>query len=99
MVHPLLPIDSFKMVSVYWEQGRGWRWEVLSGLLPMQTLNTLRRKVLHEDEDGDDGYCWGPTLDGSFSVKTTYSLTTLSLHKPRNAAWNTIWKLKTTLLE
>ena len=62
----------------------------------MQTLNILRCKVLHEDEDGDDGYCWGPKLDGSFSVKTTYSLVTPSLHRPRHAAWNTIWKLKTT---
>ena len=81
-VRPLLPMESWEMVSAYWEQGREWRWEELSCLLPMQTLNTLRCKVLHENEYSDDGYCWGPTLDGSFSVKTAYSLVQPSLHGP-----------------
>ena len=96
VVHPLLPMESWEMVSAYWEQGREWRWEELSCLLPMHTLNTLRCKVLHENEYSDDGYCWGPTLDGSFSVKTTYSLVQPSLHRPCNSTWNIIWKLKTT---
>ena len=62
----------------------------------MQTLNTLRCKVLYHDEYSDDGYCWGPTLNGSFSIKTTYSLVQPSLQGPCNAAWNIVWKLKTT---
>ena len=33
---PLAALTSFKMTKDYWEYGRGWKWEDLEGMLPIQ---------------------------------------------------------------
>ena len=62
----------------------------------MQTINILQTKFITVDTNGEDGYCWGPSSDGIFSVKTAYSLASKSLNTPRSAVWGTVWKLRTT---
>ena len=46
----------------------------------MQTINILQTKFITVDTNGEDGYCWGPSSDGIFSVKTAYSLASKCLY-------------------
>ena len=71
--HVLLPLSfvaSFRTVGDYWEAGRGWKWEDLRGFLPAYFMDMLWAKFLLSDIDCADSFCWGPTVDGSFTVKS-----------------------------
>ena len=41
----------------------------LPGVLPPQVRMQLMNKLLRQDNDREDSFCWGLTSDGSFTVK------------------------------
>ena len=94
-LRPLDTATSFKLVKEYWDFRRGWKWEELEGLLSPSTLSLLGSKILRNDEGGEDGLCWVPSIDGSFSVKSAYELGSPAVSSLRINLWGKIWKINT----
>ena len=89
---PLPLVVSFRLVRDYWEAGRGWKWEKITGVLPQQAR--IMNKMLRQDNDREDSFCWGLTSDGSFTVKTAYNLVSPCLQQHRSHLWEKVWKLQ-----
>ena len=85
--------ESFKRMR-HLVNGRGWKWEVLDSLLPHQVLNRIAPVLVSYDNDSNDGFNWGITSEGLFTVKSAYTIVVGNPTPPVNGLWTTIWKLK-----
>ena len=65
--------ESFKRMR-HLVNGRGWKWEVLDSLLPHQELNRIAPVLVSDDNDSNDGFNWGLTSEGLFTVKSAYTI-------------------------
>lgn len=46
--------ELYASVADYWEEGRGWKWELLSNLIPAQATHKLAGFILSEDSGVED---------------------------------------------
>ncbi|XVE58507.1 hypothetical protein DITRI_Ditri04bG0175000 [Diplodiscus trichospermus] len=86
--------NMYKMVWDYWEPGVGWKWELITGLLPINIENKVAAFLLREDEDIHDELCWVPTNNGEFSVSSAYTLSCSQQEGDGDNIWKEIWKLE-----
>ena len=57
-------VDSYKTVHEYWTPSEGWRWNLITGLLPPHIEDRLKAVLVRQDADNKDGTCWGLTSHG-----------------------------------
>lgn len=78
----------------YWEEGCGWKWARLIGLIPDEILHLLAGFVLSDDDNMDDEVGWGLGTSGSFSLRTAYEVSTPPSQQSGLSIWKTIWGLR-----
>lgn len=54
----------------------------------------LAAYIVSDDQDSVDRFCWAENLDGTFSIKTAYNLSTGLVHDEGTGLWNMVWGLK-----
>lgn len=70
--------ELYVNVNEYWEEGKGWKWELIWELIPPETANKLAGVVLSDDaEDGDD-IGWSNEENEKFSIRSAYDFITTS---------------------
>ena len=50
--------------------------------------------MVKTNEESSDGKCWGMTINGQFTVKSTYSATLHFQNSLTNGIWKRIWKME-----
>ena len=75
-------VDSYKTVHEYWTPSEGWRWNLITGLLPSHIEDRLHAVLVRKDADNKDGMCWGLTSHGQCTIRTTYALTKKNPNHP-----------------
>lgn len=58
----------------HWDCNKGWDWHTLSIYLNERACNRLTFKKLSEDNNKEDGICWGFDESALFVVKPTYNI-------------------------
>ncbi|GLT50394.1 hypothetical protein SLA2020_238810 [Shorea laevis] len=74
---------------------REWDLDSLHGLVPNESIDTIRAIPLSRTAQLPDSIFWTGSMDGSFSVKSAYHLIQGQRHllNQPSEAWNWIWKL------
>ena len=85
---------SYPSVKNYWSKERGWKWEDVENLLPMQVLSKLNQLRVREGKGSKDDLCWSLTPNVLFLVKSAYAVAKRALRCSPSYRWSTIWKLK-----
>ncbi|XP_031125131.1 uncharacterized protein LOC116027569 [Ipomoea triloba] len=86
--------ELYATVNDYWEEGRGWKWERLTGLIPDDILESLAGFVLSGDDTVDDEVGWGLDKSGFFSLSSAYEVATHSTPQSGMTIWTKIWGLQ-----
>jgi len=86
--------DLPKLVRDYWEVGRGWKWDLLSPLLPEAALATIASFELADDTKFQDQIFWRGTHSGCFSLKSAMLFLRNEDGVEKEAHWTRLWKLK-----
>lgn len=65
---------GFKVAVDNWDEGRGWKWESVSLLVPSTTLLKLAPMVLNPSPEAIDKMGWLEAVRGTFTVRSAYGL-------------------------
>ncbi|XP_031096925.1 uncharacterized protein LOC116001176 [Ipomoea triloba] len=85
----VLPIGVRDM----WEEGRGWKWELITDSLPDDIKLKLSGFVPSRDPERHDEVGWGPDPTGDFSIHSAYTSLLPSNGTGNQDDWLRIWKL------
>ncbi|XP_031099806.1 uncharacterized protein LOC116004005 [Ipomoea triloba] len=91
---PLSLSDLYVKVRDLWEEGRGWKWELFTDLLPENIMSKLHGFVLSRDPECDDEVGWDLDPNGDFSINSAYASITPTTGSGTQEDWLRIWKLK-----
>lgn len=86
--------DLQARVCKYWDEARGWRWELLGGQLQNSTLLKLVSMIIDVRNEVSYLFGWLDQRGGMFTVKIAYQLVIGSAEEKVWVGWNTIWHLK-----
>ena len=85
-------VDSFKIISHFWNNATGWKIP-LDGMLPPYILDKLGTILVRPKEKGHDETCWGLSNDRKFSLKSAYNILRTLMNTSLDGTWHLIWKL------
>ncbi|CAI0546181.1 unnamed protein product [Linum tenue] len=85
------PIDPCTHVAAFVDNGK-WDLNTLSQFLLDELLLKIAGVQPPVEGAGEDVPTWGPEVNGTFSVRTAYSLATDCSDKDDAAKWKEIWK-------
>nr|GMD68491.1 ribonuclease H [Ipomoea batatas] len=86
--------ELYVKVRDMWEEGVGWRWDIIQGSLPDEMESRLHAFVPSENPDLEDQVGWSLDPTGEFSISTAYESIIQSTTTTNPDDWNRIWKLK-----
>ncbi|XP_038687586.1 uncharacterized protein LOC119986972 [Tripterygium wilfordii] len=92
-LHDISLVEKHKMISCYWQRGLGWIWAKFHHLLPENIVQQLTAFMVREEDDMEDGICWGLSNNGKFSVKSAYMATVGLGGLNVDPLWPKIWRL------
>lgn len=81
-------------VAQYWEEGVGWKWELLSQVLSSTNLVKLTSIALRPMAAELDRFGWLDVKEGRLMVKSAYRLARGWVEEERWVGWNMVWKLR-----
>ncbi|XP_031124258.1 uncharacterized protein LOC116026974 [Ipomoea triloba] len=91
---PLSLPELYANVAEYWEEGRGWMWERVQDILPMDIMKRMASIMLVDEDCESDSCAWALEDDGRFSVRSAYAVISDSDQEVNLSNWKRIWELK-----
>lgn len=89
----LLPDQMDSTVAEYW-QPQGWKWEIISDLLPEEVMEKLKAYSLSNNKDDMDEIYWMLEESGIFSVSSAYHNSNNDNSFMHDKGWENLWKIK-----
>lgn len=93
MQNPVSLPELYAAVSEYWVEGRGWNWNMLHNLIPVEVTNKLASFVLSPVSEEEDTFGWKYDTSGVFSIRLAYELITKTESSTEQPDWQLIWHL------
>lgn len=100
--HPLYDIkralvslpDLYASVSDYWEERRGWKWELFQNLITDEVVTKLVGFVLSANMEEDDAIGWRWDKSNVFSIRSAYDYIRAPVCNNWQFDWRNAWNLK-----
>ncbi|XP_019198912.1 PREDICTED: uncharacterized protein LOC109192673 [Ipomoea nil] len=85
--------DLYAPVRDYWDEMRGWKWELLEDALPTEMKARLASFVLTE-EHVPDALGWDLDPKGMFTVRSAYSAIVNGPIDNTDGSWKRMWRIR-----
>ncbi|XP_019173838.1 PREDICTED: uncharacterized protein LOC109169412 [Ipomoea nil] len=93
LLAPIPLPELYGMVRDYWDETRGWKWELLEHALPQEEIRNLAGKVLTSAEIQDE-LGWSMEINGKFTVRSMYQALVGDHRNAPDGMWRRIWRMK-----
>ncbi|KAJ1389959.1 Ribonuclease H domain [Sesbania bispinosa] len=92
-------IWSTLLVCDFFDSVRGWKLDLLWGILPDAVVAEIAAHPYPDPELGADTIVWGGTSDGKFTTKSAYNLIASSSSEVNDPVWHSVWSSSVLLAE
>jgi len=92
-IQPPLEVLSHRVCD-YWEDGRGWKWELLEHLLPQDVLKVIASFELVIADKFQDQLFWQGSHSGRFTIKSALSFIRNEFVIEKADHWRHLGKIK-----
>lgn len=94
MKAPVSLPDLYASVADYWDEDRGWKWELFQQLIPATDTERVAGYILSNNLDEEDAMGWWWEKGQDFTIRSAYNSIIGSTSVSRDFNWARIWSLK-----